>query len=511
MKSLTLPQMVFYSALSLLMLLSLLVAAYRGPTSAQLVDFDAYRGATIPDTLIDGYIGNEWYDAEHRTDVLIDPSTMPPPYGIADIWTKNDGTSLYIALEFIADSENPWVAIMPSPWPSSPTICIGYDLAVFGDDNLDANGYVDAWFASVTSIREDTYAGGRQNGVGAIKIKEGNLTTIELKKPLSTVSLYPPDGDWRGWDIEWAVGGTYQLVIAWDSDGRGYGVGPGGSNGGNARHEGSVTARNIYIDPERKVPLTLFASVTANSSSVYSGETLDIAVQVTDGVSPVSGANVTLSSDLGGRFSPSSGTSDSNGLFDTFFTAPDVNGSMGAKISAAASKDGHVNGSGYADVLVLPLGVRPLSVRVTSNPNTVRSGESSTITVNVTDKLSFDPTPEATVTLFSNSEGNFSPESGNTDSNGIFMSTFTPLSVTQLTIITITANATKENCFGLPNQTQVTVQPPVVEEGTELPWIFIAGAAISIVVIAVVLIARRGRKDSIYEKMRKQYEEVARS
>ncbi len=510
MKRLTLQHMIFISALSLLMLLNLLMAAYKGPTSAQPVDFDAYQGTTIPDALIDGVIGNEWYDAEHRTDVLIDPTEIPSPYGRAEIWTKNDGTNLYIAVEFIADSNNPWVAIMPSPWPSQPTICIGYDLALFGDDNLDANGYVDAYFQSVIDILEDTNEGvrGIQNGAGAMKIGEGNLVTLELKKPLNS-------GDWRGSDIEWSVGETREFVIAWDSDGLGGGVGPGGSNGGNARHEGSSTVRNIFIDPERKVPLTLFASVTANSSTVNSGQTLNIAVQTTDGASPVSGANVTLSSDLGGSFSPFSGTSDPNGYFNALFTAPYVNASISpdgelARISANVSKDGFVDGSGYVDVLVLPSDVTPFVVAVASNPNFVRSGESSTITVNVTDNLSFNPVPEATVTLSSDSEGTFSPGTGNTDSNGIFTSTFTSPIVTQQTTITIKANVTKKKYSGFPNETKLFVQPSVVEGETELRWILVAGAAISIVVIAGVLIAKRERKDKIYEKMRKRYEEIVR-
>lgn len=74
-----------------------------------------------------------------------------------------------------------------------------------------------------------------QNGKGALTVGAGNVITIELKKPLSS-------GDAAGKDISWAIGGTYTMVIAWDSDG-------GGSSGGKVDHTGGTTptARTIFI------------------------------------------------------------------------------------------------------------------------------------------------------------------------------------------------------------------------------------------------------------------------
>lgn len=505
MKRLKLPHMIFISALSLLMLVSLLMAAYKGPVSAQIVDFNAYRGATIPDSYIDGTIGPEWEDAGEYVDVALDP--MMPPYGVADIWTKHDGTNLYIAVKFYADSNNPWLAIMFSPWGS---LCKGDDIILFGNDNLSPDGYSDAYFIDIETVPADTDSSppGTQDGVGVMELGEGNLITIELKKPLDS-------GDWRGLDISWQVGETQKIVIAWDSDGAPV-TAPnrGGSSGGSASHRNATyRERGIFIDPGRKpgfVP-SIFAKVTANPTMISSNQTSSITVQVTElGLDAYGGseANVTLSSDKGGSFLPSSGYSDSNGYFSSTFSPPRMNEStsLEVRISAAISKSGFPNNSNYVNITVFK-GVRPLSVTVAANPASVESEGSSTITMNVTDGFDNSPVPDATITLSSDNEGTFLPESGNTNASGILTSTFTAPSTIQEITVKITANVDKTDYFSAQGQTQVTVKP--MEEPIALLWILIGIAAISIVVI-VVFVTRRGKRDKTYEKMRKHYEEVAR-
>jgi len=107
--------------------LGLLVAACAtsAPVSAQH-DFDTNLGNTINDITIDGTIGSEWIDAGTYTGVATSPQ------GTAEIWTKHDGTLLYIGVKFTADSNNPWVALL-----LGGTNCMqsGADDALFGHDS----------------------------------------------------------------------------------------------------------------------------------------------------------------------------------------------------------------------------------------------------------------------------------------------------------------------------------------------------------------------------------------
>ncbi len=186
------------------------------------VDLVALKAAAIADSQIDGAIGTEWNDAKHYTSIPIDPQ------GTAEMWIKNDGTNLYIAVKFTADSNNPWVAMqMGSAGLHDQSV----DLAVFGHDSLGANAYADANFGSPFTVRADA----SQNGKGAISVGSGNLVTVEFKKPLAS-------GDTAGKDIAWNTGGTYTMVIVWNTKGN-------GASGGNISHNGGTTptARKIFI------------------------------------------------------------------------------------------------------------------------------------------------------------------------------------------------------------------------------------------------------------------------
>lgn len=182
-----------------------------------------YSGTPIPDNLIDGTIGDEWNDAGSYTNLSINP------YGLAHIWLKHDSTNLYIALRFYADSNNPWVAFQ-----LGPSFCMSSsaDGALFGDDNYSPNGYKDIFFKDGPVTASDTI----QNGVGAISVNASNLVVVELKKPLNS-------GDIAGNDINWTVGGTYSIVIEWNSAGL-------GASGGASDHSAyfSPTVRPLFID-----------------------------------------------------------------------------------------------------------------------------------------------------------------------------------------------------------------------------------------------------------------------
>jgi hypothetical protein len=95
------------------------------------------------------------------------------------------------------------------------------DVALFGNDHYNVNGYVDYYMSSTGGAKADT----TQNGVGALNVTSSNLVTVELKKPLNS-------SDAAGKDINWAVSETQTLIIIWDSNGR-------GSSGGNTNHYGN--------------------------------------------------------------------------------------------------------------------------------------------------------------------------------------------------------------------------------------------------------------------------------
>lgn len=188
---------------------------------AGAADLIAQRGAAIADSSIDGTVGTEWSDARTYSSIPITPS------GTANIWVKNDGTNLYMAIQFTSDSNNPWVAFQ---FGATGCMDANSDGALLGHSGYADNGYTDIKYDGTGPIIVDA----TQNGRGAINVGAGNLVTIELKKPLSS-------GDTAGGDTTWIVGNTYSFVIAWDTNG-------GGSSGGTTNHRSSAPiARTILI------------------------------------------------------------------------------------------------------------------------------------------------------------------------------------------------------------------------------------------------------------------------
>jgi len=222
----------------LTVMLGVLIAscATINPVSAQH-DFNAFLGNTIDDNAIDGTIGSEWDDAGNYTSVAISPQ------GTAEVWTKHDGTYLYMGVRFTADSNNPWVALL-----LGGTTCMvaGTDGALFGHDNYAANGYRDIAFGGIGIISIDA----SQDGKGAISVSSSNLVTVELKKPLSSE-------DSAGKDLTWMEDNTYALIIMWDSNG-------GGSSGGSVSHSrGPLTERTLLINSNviPEFPSLMFSAV----------------------------------------------------------------------------------------------------------------------------------------------------------------------------------------------------------------------------------------------------------
>jgi hypothetical protein len=231
---------------------------------------------------------------------------------------------------------------------------------------------------------------------------------------------------------------------------------------------------------------TLSVTVTANPTSVQSGQTSTIIVQVNGPDGPIADALVALSSDKGGTLLPATGYTNSSGYLTSTYTAPTFTTQTTIAIKADATKTGYLDGQGQTQIAVQ---AATLSVTVTANPTSVQSGQTSTITTRVT--YGGNSISGATVTLSPNKGGTLSAASGNTDSNGYFASTYTAPSVTTQTTITITADATKTGYLSRQDQTQITVNPSQPQPDLTL-WIYIA--VVIIIVFAIgggIAVARR--------------------
>jgi len=220
-----------YLVITALLLAALLVSL--GVVFAEQADFTVCSGTAIPDSQIDGKIGPEWNDAATYQNVPINPS------GTGQVWIKQDGTNLYIALQFQADSNKPWVAFQ---FGSSSCMSISADGALFGDSNYCPNGYADIHFNGNPGVVVDQ----QQDGKGAISVNGSNFVTVELKKPLNS-------GDTAGKDINWTVGNSYSFLIEWDSNGD-------GSSGGTTNHSTqTATSRTLLLSAN---PIPEFPSST---------------------------------------------------------------------------------------------------------------------------------------------------------------------------------------------------------------------------------------------------------
>jgi len=214
----------------LLILVISLVVLIIAPTNlvnAQQTDFVAIRGASIPDSQIDGNIGAEWNDASSYTDVSI------PPNGVAHVWIKQDGTYFYLALEFLADSTDPWVAV---EFGNSACMSPNADGALFNSDNYCPNSYSDISYTQSVGVASDEC----QDGKGAISVNASKFVSLELKKPLSC-------SDTAGKDVSWSEGSTYSMLMTWDSNG-------GGSRGGATNHATQIPVAQTILISSNSVP-----------------------------------------------------------------------------------------------------------------------------------------------------------------------------------------------------------------------------------------------------------------
>jgi len=238
----------------------------------------------------------------------------------------------------------------------------------------------------------------------------------------------------------------------------------------------------MYVTVLRWIkPKVLVVELAAAPTIVNTDETSDIVVYVTYNGTPISGANVTMSSAYG-AFSPETRATNINGRADFVFTAPQTAIQLRVNITATAAKAGYDDGEGQLELTINPT---PLDVQAAADPLIVESEAGSTITVRVTCDAS--PIADAVVAVSSDGGGHFSADTGTTDADGMCVFTFTaPQTSTQL-FVNITVTATKMGYLEAESQISVTVNP---RRGIGLPLttLLIIGVLISVVVVVIVLL-----------------------
>ena len=201
-------------------------------------------------------------------------------------------------------------------------------------------------------------------------------------------------------------------------------------------------------------PRKLDINVTTEPSTVFSEETSVITVLVTYKGTPVADdAYIQLRFYIEGIILEKSGYTH-NGIATFVFTAPSTSVPTIVNITAFASLDWYISAEAQTQILVVP---KTFGINITTEPNTIASEETSTITVLVT--YNGTPVANANVTILSDGEGEFNFATIYTGTNGTAIFIFTAPLVAERTNITITAIVSKSG-YAVRNSTAtITVEP----------------------------------------------------
>jgi len=223
-------------------------------------------------------------------------------------------------------------------------------------------------------------------------------------------------------------------------------------------------------------PLTV--QVTAEPATIRSEETATVDVHVTVGFEqPVADALLLLAFDHG-NLSATIGVTDVNGSATFIFSAPQTLSQINATITTTAIKMGFTEGYGQETIIVEP---KILVVEVTADPTIVISKAVSTVNAHVT----FDAVPvsNATVTVSSDSGGDFSATTKTTDSDGNVTFIFTAPQTTAMLDATINVTAAKSEYVNGEGYTAITIVPKVLSvQATAEPSITVSEGKMNVTV-----------------------------
>jgi parallel beta-helix repeat protein len=249
----------------------------------------------------------------------------------------------------------------------------------------------------------------------------------------------------------------------------------------NAAKSGFVDGRGQTIISV--LPKMLNVQITPERTTITSEAKVNVTVHVAYDAMPVQQANISIASASGGNFPATTGLTDAYGDSIFTFIAPQANTPLNITITAHASKATYADGDGTLNITVTP-GV--LSVEVKSASPSVRSRETSVVTVLVTFNSTSVANAQVTVSV---DNGNFSGTTAISDVNGSCTFIFNaPVTTTYLSAV-ITANATKNGFISAENQTRINIAPEVTPQAEGgWPWWTVLLIVIPIVIVVIVVV-----------------------
>jgi len=186
------------------------------------------------------------------------------------------------------------------------------------------------------------------------------------------------------------------------------------------------------------LPNILAVELTPQFPTIVSEGNTSVTALVTCDTIPVPNANVTVSSGNRGNFTSITGVTDSNGLANFLFTAPQATSLLNTTLTATASKSHYIDGTGQTVISIVP---KTLIVQLTAQNYTASSEDNVSMTVKVTYNLA--PVQNVKVTVTTSNGGNFSQPLETTDANGLATFFFTAPQANAPTAVTLTANCSK--------------------------------------------------------------------
>jgi hypothetical protein len=146
---------------------------------------------------------------------------------------------------------------------------------------------------------------------------------------------------------------------------------------------GEWSQKDITVVPWTTEPVDIYS--VFEDDSIHSNGSSNLSVCVRFDHEPVYGAEVSLYSADGGRFTPEAGYTGEDGFFLSEFFAPVVQKSMRCDIWVVADRTGYGRGITNVSIVIDPVKQPVLRTDVFANPGMLRCGENSSVSVSVTD------------------------------------------------------------------------------------------------------------------------------
>ena len=251
---------------------------------------------------------------------------------------------------------------------------------------------------------------------------------------------------------------------------------------------GSLDFKLYAIGTAPPPPPSLKVGIFPGNSTLKPGQVSLLTMTVTNGTSPESGANLTLTSTAGGGFTLP--VERSPGLYVSNYTAPLTFTAVATSIRVVAAKPGFLDGSAQTSIALQPFPA--LTISLTVDQTSVSPGSEILLTVRVLNGTT--AVPGATITPSPTGAGTFSTA---TDAgNGSYTLVFSvALQVSGSNTLTVLASKPGFS----PAQTQVTVTVgglPDLQKSKlfGLPLLLLAVALGVLLLIVVGALAKRRRE-----------------